>query len=81
VAGTAPSKADQAKIITDVLKATQDSWAVTGMKGVVDIARGDESPDKLAGEAVKVVERDSAVKRLLEAEVKAQLRKRKIAVK
>lgn len=81
VSGSAPSKSDQAKIITDVMKATQDTWAVSGMKGVLDIANGDESPAKLAGEAVKAVERDTAVRRLLEAEVKAQLKKRKIPVK
>jgi hypothetical protein len=81
VSGTAPGRTEQVKIVADVLKAAQDEASKTGLKGALDVARGDESADQIAAEAVRVVERDSAVKRLLEAEVKAQLKKRKIAVK
>ncbi len=49
--------------------------------GVANSARGDESADGLANLGVSAVTGDSAFKRLVDAEVTAQLKKRSIAVK
>jgi hypothetical protein len=81
VSGSPPGKTEQVKIVADILKTGLEEAGKSGMKGALDVVRGDGSPDQFATEAVKVVDRDTALRRLLEAEVKAVLKKRKIPVK
>ena len=49
--------------------------------GLANSARGDESADALATLGANAVSSDSSLKRLVDAEVKAELKKRSIAVK
>ncbi len=81
VAAAMPSSSDLRKIALTVFKALTEDAGKSGANAIVAGAKGDESADKLAELGLAGIERDVNLKRLIDAEVKAELKKRKIAVK
>ena len=81
VSGAMPSSSDMRKIATSVFKAMTEDVGKSGANAIVAGAKGDESADKIGALGVAGIERDSNLGRLIEAEVKAELKRRKIAVK
>lgn len=81
VSGAAPSSADAKKIAEETHKALKDEITKTGVIEMVTAMKGDESADALATLAVKTMDRNTLLKKLIEDEVKAQLKKKKIPVK
>ena len=81
VSGTAPSSSDPRKIAEETHKALKDEIAKAGVTEMVGAMKGDESADALAALGVKTMDRNTLLKKLIEEQVKAQLKKRKIPVK
>lgn len=81
VSGAMPSSADVKKIAQDVYKALKDDVGKQGIAGMVSAAKGDESSDKLADLGLKAIDADATIKRLIEQEVKAAMKKKKIPTK
>ena len=81
VSGTAPSSSDARKIAQETHKALKDEITKVGVTEMVGAMKGDESADALAALAVKSMDRNTMLKKLIEDEVKVQLKKKKIPVK
>lgn len=69
------------EIATGVAKKLSESAMKAAGNGIANTARGDESADALATMGANAASSDSSLKRLVDAEVKAELKKRSIAVK
>lgn len=81
VAAAMPASSEVTKIAGTVFKATAEDVGKSGANAIVAGAKGDESADKIGALGVAGIERDTNLNRLIEAAVKAELKKRKIAVK
>ena len=81
VSGAAPSSSDARKIAQETHKALKDEITKVGVTEMVGAMKGDESADALAALAVKSMDRNTMLKKLIEDEVKVQLKKKKIPVK
>lgn len=81
ISGVAPSGSEIRKIAVTIFKALTEDVGKSGANAVVAGAKGDESADKLAELGLAGIGRDTALTRLIDAQVKAELKKRKIAVK
>lgn len=79
--GTTIDSAKIAKMSVDTGKALSEDIGKSAVNGIVAAARGDESADKLGQLGAAAVEKDANLKRLIDAEIKRQLQKNKIAVK
>lgn len=81
IAASAVENKKVVEIATEVAKKLTESALKAAGKGVASAARGDESADALATLGANAATSDTSLKRLVDAEVTAQLKKRSIALK
>lgn len=77
VTGAQPKSSEMKSIVSEVYKSTKENLTKTGAGGILAGVKGNESPDEIAALGTKAIERDAAIQRLIEAEVKKVLKKRK----